>query len=363
MKSLIFGDLSPTYATNPYFESGDIDTLFTDTLSLFEGNDVNIVNLECALTDSDKIIKKFGPALKACPNTANVLKSIGVDYCSLANNHIFDYGIKGMEDTFMALKSAGITYTGFGENYQDARKNLVIEKDGEKVCIVAVCEHEYSYATTDRMGARGYDEYDTIEDIRKAKEENDSVIVIYHGGKEHCRYPSPRLRKICHAMVNNGADAVFCQHSHCIGCYEKYNDSHILYGQGNFHFVRGVDANPPESWNTLLAVKFDTKSKEIEFIPVNNTDNGITLSKGELKDRIMKEFEQRNASLIDGTWKDGWHKFCMEMKTQYESVITRALLEENPDLNRQRFAHYLDCEAHLDVFKEIFPSWNDTNEK
>lgn len=362
MKTLIFGDLSPTDTTNPYFESGDTDTLFTDTLSLFQGNDVNFVNLECVLTDSDKMIRKFGPALKACKNTAKVIKSIGVDYCSLANNHIFDYGIKGMEDTFKALCDAGIKYTGFGNNYDDARENLVIEKNGEKVCFIAVCEHEYSYATDDRMGARGYDEYDTIEDIRKAKEENDCVIVIYHGGKEHCRYPSPRLRKACHAMVDNGADAVICQHSHCIGCYEEYNGKHILYGQGNFHFVKGVDGNPPESWNTLLAVKYDTVSGKIEFIPINNTDNGITLAKGECKEKIISEFEKRNKSLVDGTWREGWHKFCKEMQKPYESVIARALLEENPELNRQRFAHYIDCEAHLDVFKELFPSWNNTNE-
>ena len=363
MKPLIFGDLSPTDASNPYFEMGDIDTLFTDTLPLFEGNDINFVNVECALTHSENIIKKFGPALKATPNTAQVLKKIGVNYCTRLNNHIFDYGIKGVCDTMDALDKAGIVYTGFGKDYEDARKNLVVEKNGEKVCFITVCEHEYSYATDDRMGARGYDAYDTIDDIRKAKEQNDCVIVIYHGGKEQCRYPSPRLMKICHAMVDNGADAVFCQHSHCIGCYEKYNDGHILYGQGNFHFVKGVNGNPPESWNTLLAVKYDTKTKEIEFVPVNNTDNGITLSKGELKDKIMREFEERNQSLIDGKWRDGWRNFCISMKEQYESVIDRALLEENPDLNRQRFSHYLDCEAHLDVFRELFPSWNDTNEK
>ena len=59
MKTLFVGDLSPTDVTNPLFEKGDIDSLFSDTVSLFEGNDVNFVNLECALTDSDKEIQKF----------------------------------------------------------------------------------------------------------------------------------------------------------------------------------------------------------------------------------------------------------------------------------------------------------------
>ena len=68
-------------------------------------------------------------------------------------------------------------------------KNLIIEKNGEKICFITVCEHEYSYALDDRMGCRPYDEYDTMEDIRNARKDNDRVIVIYHGGKEHCRYP------------------------------------------------------------------------------------------------------------------------------------------------------------------------------
>lgn len=56
-------------------------------------------------------------------------------------------------DSIAALDAVGLLYTGFGENYEASRKNLVIEKDGEKVCIIAVCEHEYSYALEDRMGA------------------------------------------------------------------------------------------------------------------------------------------------------------------------------------------------------------------
>ncbi len=363
MKALIMGDLSPTQTTNPLFEKEDIDALFEDTLSLFEGNDINFVNVECALTDSDKEIRKFGPGLKAAVKTAKVLKTIGVNYCSLANNHIFDYGIKGIRDTMKALDENGIVYTGFGDTYQDSRKNLIIEKDGEKVCFVAVCEHEYSYALPDRMGARPYDEYDTIDDIREAKAMCDRVIVIYHGGKEQSRYPSPRLRKICHAMVKNGADVVLCQHSHCIGCYEKVGQSHVLYGQGNFHFVKGVDGNPPEGWDTLLAVKYDTVSNEIDFIPVNNTDSGITLSKGDTAIEIMNGFHKRSESLKDGSWIDGWHRFCMEKKELYESVILRACNDDNVELNRQRFAHYLDCEAHLDVWRELYPTWNLTNEK
>ena len=364
MKTLLLGDLSPTPATNPLFEKHDIETLFSDTLPLFEGNDVNFLNLECALTDAEQPIEKFGPPLKATPETAKVIKKLNFDYCTVCNNHFFDYGIKGAKDTFKTLDEAGITYTGFGENYEDSRKNLMIEKNGERICFITVCEREYSYALDDRMGCRPYDEYDTIEDIKNAKKDSDRVIVIYHGGREYCRYPSPRLYKLCHAMVNNGADVVLCQHSHCIGCYENYNNGHILYGQGNFHFVCPKEEKNNETWGTSLMVRYDTITNEIEFIPSVEYDHkGIALAKSEEKEEIMREFEKRNKDLLTGEWKKGWHDFCESMRDYYTKPITNAYNENSANLDNHYFAHMLDCEAHTDVWRELFPTANKTNEK
>ena len=365
MKTLLLGDMSPTVMTDPLFAEGNVEALFHDTISLFEGNDVNFVNLECALTDSDKSIEKFGPPLKACANVAKVLKEVGVNYCGLSNNHIFDYGIQGARDTMKALDANGIGYTGFGENYEDSRKDLVIDVNGEKLAIIAVCEHEYSYALEDRMGSRPYDEYHTMEDIRKAKESCDRVVVIFHGGKEHCRYPSPRLRRLAQAMVRNGADVVLCQHSHCIGCYEQYENCHILYGQGNFHFVKPSFVNPDlaKTWNNSLAVTYDTTTHAMEFIPLVVKDGGIAFAQGEEKETILAEFAARNEELADGRWKDGWHAFCESMKNLYVGVIAKACIPDATEKQNKHFGHYLDCEAHTDVWRELFPSYNLTNEK
>ena len=362
MKFLFLGDLCPTEITNPLFEKGDIDTLFTDTLELFAHSDVKVLNLECAITDSKNAIKKFGPNLSAVPNTAKVLQQLGIDYCGLSNNHIFDFGIAGALDTMKYLDAARIGYTGFGNNYDDARKNLIIEKNGQRICIIAVCEHEYSYALEDRMGSRPYDEYDTLEDIRNAKAENDRVIVLYHGGKEYCQYPSPRLHRACKAMARSGADVVLCQHTHCISCYEEYDGCHILYGQGNFHFVEPEDANPP-CWNSMLAVQYDTAENTVVFTPMVIHGNGITLAKGTKKKTIMAEFAQRNASLQNGQWKKGWHNFCESMRQPYMDVIKKACNEDSTEKSNAHFGHYIDCEAHTDVWRELFPTYNQTNEK
>lgn len=363
MKLLIVGDVCPTDTTNPLFEKGEKEALFGDFLNVFKAHDFSFVNLECALTNSENKIEKFGPNLKACKNTANVLKEVGVNLCCLSNNHIFDYGIEGYRDTVAALDEVEIDYTGFGENYEDSRKNYSFKDGDQTITIVNVCEHEYSYALDDRMGARPFDAFDTLDDIRAAKAVSDRVIVVYHGGKEHCRYPSPRLRKVCQAMVKAGADLVTTQHSHCIGCYENFEGSHIMYGQGNFHFVKLAGEKARATWETSLAISYDTKKNTVEFIPHRNNDFGIELAKGEEKAQIMEEFKERNESLLNGTWKDGWHAFCEDFKSMYINAVKRAQVEGASKFDNDLFGHYLDCEAHSDVWRELFPTANQTNEK
>lgn len=358
MKMLLFGDISVTAVTTPLFKNKEISTLFTNTLSMFENKDFVFANLECAITESDEKIAKYGPHLKAPYETAEVIKQIGIDCVGLSNNHVFDYGKKGIRDTLKALEKSGIAYTGFGENYEDSRKNFILQKNGERIALIAVCEHEYSYALENRMGSRPYDEYDTMEDIRKAKKNCDRVIVFYHGGKEFCKYPSPRLHKLCHAMVRNGADVVLCQHSHCIGCYENYEGGHILYGQGNFHFVK---PHSFEGWFTNLAVNYDTKNNKIEFTPLKNTDNGIKIPDSVEKEKILNEFEQRNKTLLNGEWKNGWKEFCESVKDNYIGIISNAFTESSSEFQNGLFSHYLDCEAHTDVWRELCPSLNLTN--
>ena len=368
MKILILGDVSPRETTNGLFKIGDAETLFSDTRELFRGKDVCFINLECALTESTGAIKKFGPKLKGCTETAGVLAEIGVTVCGLSNNHIFDLGVQGYRDTVAALEAAGLDYTGFGENYENSRKNYIFEKDGEKIAIIAVCEREYSYALPDRMGSRPFDPFDTLDDIRKCKSECDKVIVIYHGGKEYCKYPSPRLHRLAHAAAEAGADLFVTQHSHCIGCYEKYLNCHILYGQGNFHFIfpSYVDkvGQGASGWGSCLAIEYDTETDSVEFTPVVERDErGITLAKGEAKERINREFAESSARLTDGTWRDGWHEFAESKRESYTNVIKNAYTADAGERENNLFAHYLDCEAHTDVWRELFPTYNLTNEK
>ncbi len=356
MKITIGGDVS-IKDCEKQFEQCKSTELFNDIIDLFKSSDRAIINLECAVTDKNTPIKKIGPNLKAPLNTVKVLKEIGVTDCVLSNNHIFDFGKAGALDTLSQLKSLGINYTGFGDDEQNARKNLIISSDKIRVAIIAVCEHEYSYALSNRMGARGYDPYDTNDDIWEAKKNADYVIVIYHGGKEDCRYPSPRLLKACRSMVKHGADVVLCQHSHCIGCYEEYMGSHILYGQGNFHFVwhEAEDENDNGyMWNTglLAQIHIDNKLK-IKFIPCVVDGLGVRCANTNEANRLLAELDMRSQSLKDGSWYDKWREFALSQERYL--AFPQEMYEE--------IAHYFDCEAHTDVCKEIYQTYNTTNER
>lgn len=356
MKLLLLGDLCPTTDnTAPLFDALRTDELFTDVRTLFDAVDFRFVNLECTLTEREAKINKFGPNLKAPLNTAKVLKELGVDCCGMANNHAFDYGPAGVRDTYKALDEAGIAHTGMGENYEDARKNYIFEKDGQKIAIITVVERNFSYALEDRMGCRAYDDYDTMADIRKAKAECDRVIVMFHGAKENCYYPSPRVRKIYRAMVDNGADVVLSQHTHCIGSYENYNGGHVLHGQGNFHFIW---PDRPIGWKTSLATIYDTDTNEIEFIPLECAEKSIHIAKGEAKEAILADFRERCEELHNGKWRDGWRAFCEANRDKYLNTLRNMYDAQPGERPYYVFGHYIDCQAHIDTWMELFPTYD-----
>ena len=363
MKVVFCGDTSPTIDNNHLFQAGDLDTLFNDTLPLYRQADFEVLNLEVALSDQNTPIKKIGPPLAATPAAAQVLKDAGFTHCGLSNNHFYDMGKEGVADTLAALEKAGLGTTGFGMNKEESEKDLVLEKDGKTLCVIAVCEHEYSYALEDRMGCREFDPFETPLAVRAAKEKYDRVVVMYHGGKEQCHYPSPRLYKACHAMAKSGADLILCQHSHCVGTYEQFEGCHIVYGQGNFHFAKEAYREKFEDWHEGLVVSYDAIENKVEFTPLMAENGCIRLANEAEKARILDGFASRSKSLQDGTWRDGWHAFCVKNQEFYTRAIARACAPEATESHNQMFAHYLDCEAHCDVWRELFPTYNVTDNK
>ena len=122
MKLILCGDICPTELTRPAFDAGDVAALLGGAEDIIKSGDFALANLECALTDGDKAIRKLGALLKGRPQDAAVLAGCGFTHMGLSNNHTLDYGVAGMRDTVRSVQEAGMIPFGFGENDQDSRR-------------------------------------------------------------------------------------------------------------------------------------------------------------------------------------------------------------------------------------------------
>lgn len=365
---LVGGDVYPSEENRVLFENGSIEKLFGSLVNEFASADYCSVNLECALTHTNNPIYKAGPNLKSSPESINGISALGIDLISMSNNHILDYGEVGLADTLDAINSKSIEYVGVGKNKTAARRIHYKDIKGKKIAFIAVCEHEFTVATETSAGANLFDPYDTIDDIEEASKYADVVIVFYHGGKEHYKYPSPRLQKLCRALADRGADYIFCQHSHCIGSYEQYKKCHILYGQGDFIMGNSIVTDRTEG--LLIKIKISEKN-EIEFLPVKRRNGCVDFAAEDEKQAILRAFDERSKNLQDKEFlAQEWKKFCLANKNWYYSVfdshsrIVRgvdrklfhgALLKKGYDKGKSlNIFGVLICEAHLELLQTLF---------
>ena len=194
----IGGDFVPTQSNVKYFNDGNIETVFdTGILNFMKDADFRIFNLEAPLCDEASPILKCGPNLSIPTMAINGIKKLNPSVLCLANNHILDHGILGLNSTIECLQNSNIPYVGIGKNVNDATRPYIIEKDGIKVGIFCCCEHEFSVASEQEAGANPFDVYSSFDNIQELSRNVDFVVVLYHGGREHYRYPSPLLQKTC----------------------------------------------------------------------------------------------------------------------------------------------------------------------
>lgn len=369
-KCIIGADLVPTDSNIDLFANADVETLIgKDIKRLLDSANFTIFNLEVPLTDFSTPIKKCGPNLIAPTKTIAGLKAINPYFFTLANNHILDQGEQGLNSTMSLLDKYGIDYAGAGKDVEEAAKPYVLEQDGKKIGIYCCAEHEFTIATEITPGANPFDPLNSLDHIMELKKQFDYVIVLYHGGKEHYRYPSPYLQKVCRKIVDKGADIVVCQHSHCIGCEEKWHEGTIVYGQGNFLF----DDCDNEFWNTslLLEVKLSNEL-EVNYIPICKNKNGVRLADETEAETILKQFHKRSHDILcEDFVQENYSKFAESMILGYYYRISGKVSSFLPIRIINKLSNYLflkwiygskektmienclECEAHRELFSQF----------
>jgi len=296
MKLLIGADLVPTKSNSNLFCQAETETLIGSQLKkLLAEASYRIFNLETPLADQNSPIDKCGPCFCAGTQTVNGIKALGADFLTLANNHILDQGEPGLLSTMSILRGAGISFAGAGKNVGEAAKPYITEIEGKRIGIFCCAEHEFSIADKNRMGANPYDPLESFDTVASLKEACNFLIVLYHGGKEYYRYPSPNVQKLCRKFVDKGADLVVCQHTHCIGCEERYATGTIVYGQGNFLF----DNSEKEAWQTglLIGCEINKNGAVITYYPLRKHGNTVCLADENDAEFIMAGFRKRSEEI------------------------------------------------------------------
>lgn len=296
MKILISADLVPSKSNYELFEKADINELFGEKIiDEMKSADIRIFNLEVPFYDEDAHISKAGPVLKIPSSTFHGIKALDPTLLSIANNHILDHGKEGLYNTTKILSDNNISYVGAGPNLAEAKKPYIIEKDGKRIGVYSCAEHEFSIATENSAGANPFDPLYSLDEIAELKKETDFVIVLFHGGRELYRYPTPMQQRRCRRMIEKGADVVVCQHSHCVGCEEKYLGGVIVYGQGNFIF----DTQDYIEWQTglLTVIDLDKDGKfGVSYIPIDKAKNKVRMSES---NKTVEEFKKRSEQIKD----------------------------------------------------------------
>jgi poly-gamma-glutamate synthesis protein (capsule biosynthesis protein) len=163
-----------------------------------------------------------------------------------------------------------------------------------------------------------------VRTIQGSRGQYDFLIVLLHSGIEYYPFPTPRQMETCRFIIEQGARMVVCQHSHCAGCYERYQNGHIIYGQGNLLFDSpGADQSWHEGFLVRLMISPDLNC---EWQPVpyvqSEAQPGVSRMPPAREQVFLNTLAERSRVLQDpGRVKTAWEDYCAERHHYFMSCM------------------------------------------
>lgn len=251
--------------------------------------DIFMLNNEFAYSTGGTEITEKSYTFRAHPKRVDILKEMGVDIVSLANNHALDFGMDALIDTFSTLDGAGIDYIGAGENMDRAKAPIYYTIGNTKIAYLAASRVVYAmdwYAGETSPGMIGtYDPTLFLSSIREAEENSDFVVVYVHWGVERTNDPVDYQKELARKYIDAGADAVIGCHPHVLQGLEFYNGKLIAYSLGNYWF----NATKREAGLLKLVLNPD-KSVLVQLLPTMGEDTYTYLITKEKERKAYYEF-------------------------------------------------------------------------
>lgn len=276
-----------------------------DALKIWEkmAPSAKIINLETSITTHNKPWAGKGINYRMHPKNVEVLKTAGIDFCSLANNHTLDWARAGLIETINTLKQSGIAFAGAGINNIEATAPAILPLNEGKLIVLAYGAKSSGIpksweAQENVQGLNMLPE--TVEfavaliknEVEKKKQKNDIVLVSLHWGG-NWGYEIPlNHQKLAHELIDKaGVDIIHGHSSHHPMGIEVYHNKLIIYGAGDFiNDYEGISGQ--EQFRGELSLM---------YFPIVNQENGELIS---LKMFPMetKNFRLQNASKVDAIW-------------------------------------------------------------
>ncbi|MEV0286269.1 CapA family protein [Kribbella sp. NPDC050820] len=206
--------------------------------------DVRLVNLETSVTRSDHFAAGKGIHYRMNPDNVAALSAARLDLCSLANNHILDFGVGGLEETLDALRRARVAVAGAGRNATAAVQPALLPADGGRVVVFAFGATSSGVpkgwaATATRPGIAVLPDLSEhtadaiIARVSQVKRGRDVAIVSVHWGSNWGYAVAAGQTRFAHRLIDGGVDVVHGHSAHHPRPIEIYRDRLVLYSCGD----------------------------------------------------------------------------------------------------------------------------------
>jgi poly-gamma-glutamate synthesis protein (capsule biosynthesis protein) len=209
--------------------------------------DSRIINLETSVTTSNDFWRGKEIHYRMHPDNIDCLRAARIDCCTLANNHVLDWGYAGLDETLLALRRAGLKTAGAGHDRQEAEAPAIIDIfDKGRVIVLArgsassgipwswcAKEHRAGVSLLQDMADR--DVQDITKVVSGVMRDKDVVVASIHWGPNWGFEVPADIREFAHRLIDTaGVDLVFGHSSHHIKGIEIHQERLILYGCGDF---------------------------------------------------------------------------------------------------------------------------------
>lgn len=240
-------------------------------IEMMNSVDIFMLNHEYSISDRGSRIDKYY-TFRANPSRMSILKQMGVDIVSLANNHVYDYGYDAFEDTIRLLDENGIRSVGAGLNAGEAEKVQYFDIKGMRIGIVSASRAEKYVITPKATDSQAgvfwmYDDTRLKEVAAEAAEQCDYLIAYLHWGTEDSCYFEDYQHDIALELVDCGVDAIIGGHPHVVQGMEYIGGVPVFYSLGDFWF------NGEDKYSMMVQLNiYNDGSTEVEIIPCRQKD-------------------------------------------------------------------------------------------